>query len=437
MSRPNAGRAAVLVRSTAGRLELKRRLAARILPAVAYLARGYRMTLARRVRVVAVIGSAGKTTTMRSVSAALAVPVARPALLNMNSHSALGRGLFRLRPWQRDAVYEVAINGPGQMGRLAATVRPNVVVVTSIGRDHWRSFGTLEATRQEKAEILRRLPPSGVAVLNADDPNVRWMAGQTRARVLLAGESEDADVRATDVGVEWPRGMRFSVHIGGEARHVQTRLLGRQMIFPALAAIGVGHLEGRTLDATVAAIEQLEPTPGRMQIVNLASGAVVLRDDFKGTIDAWQAALTALAELPAQRRLVVLGDVEEVAGKEDYRTIGRLAGAIADRVIIVGTSTNAQLYRVGLTAGGLAREHIAHAHHPAQVTEMLRAELGQGDVVLIRGRWQQALARVGLALAGRDVQCRAYPCPFKRMLCDVCPMLEQPFAGLPGSAAGD
>jgi hypothetical protein len=73
---------------------------------------------------------------------------------------------------------------------------------------------------------------------------------------------------------------------------------------------------------------------------------------------------------------------------------------------------------------------MAGAH---EVVELLRDELAAGDVVLIKGRWQQALGRVGLALAGRDVQCRADPCPFKRMLCDVCPFLDQPFTGLPGS----
>jgi UDP-N-acetylmuramoyl-tripeptide--D-alanyl-D-alanine ligase len=418
---------------TAERLRLRRRIGEALLPRLAYLARAYRMTLARRVRVVVVVGSAGKTTTMRAVSAALDRPVSRPALLNMNSHASLGRALIGVRPWQRHAVFEVAINRPGQMAVQAATVRPNVVVVTSIGHDHWRSFGTLEATRQEKAAMVRRLGRRDIAVLNADDPNVRWMASQTRARVVLVGEADDAEVRASDIAVDWPHGMRFRVHAGGEVRDVRTRLLGRQMVFPALGAVAVAYLERRPLDAAIARVEALPPTPGRMQMLVLDNGAVVIRDDFKGTTDAGRAALDALAQLPAHRRMVVMGDIEEVGGKEDYRTIGRHAATVADRVIIVGTTTVAQLYRVGLRAGGLARERIAHVRHPADATELLRDELRDGDVVLLRGRWQQALGRIGLALSGTEVRCRAYPCPFKRQLCDVCPMLAQPFNGLPAA----
>ena len=80
----------------------------------------------------------------------------------------------------------------------------------------------------------------------------------------------------------------------------------------------------------------------------------------------------------------------------------------------------------------MSRERVAHARSAHDVIKMLRDDLQPGDVVLTSGRWQQALGRVGLALSGRDVQCRADPCPFKRMLCDICPMLETPFTGLPG-----
>jgi hypothetical protein len=113
-------------------------------------------------------------------------------------------------------------------------------------------------------------------------------------------------------------------------------------------------------------------------------------------------------------------------------------GEIYDRLelrdaLIVGSKTIFDLYRPSLVVAGLARDRIDHVRHAHDAVELLRDELAAGDVVLIKGRWQQALGRVGLALAGRDVQCRADPCPFKRMLCDVCPFLDQPFTGLPGS----
>lgn len=419
-----------LIRSRPGRMELRRRYMWRLWPVVAYFARGYRLTLARRIRVVAVVGSVGKTTTMRTVSAALDRPVHRLAFLNANSHAAVGRALLRQRPWQKHAVLEVAIGGPGQMRIQAATVRPDIAVVTAIAGDHWQSFHTLEATRDEKAEIVRRLPATGVAVLNADDPNVRWMATQTKARVVLVGEAPDAEVRASDVEFDWPHGMRFVVHVGGENRPVHIRLVGRHMIYAGLAAIAVAYIEGRPLDEAIAAVSVVDPTPGRMQTMALTSGAFAVRDEFKATEDAFEAALETLAEIPASRKFVVYGEISESTGREAYRSAAKKAAAFVDRAVFVGSKTSFDLYKSGAMAGGLSRDRISRARNAHEATELLRDELAEGDVVLIKGRWQQALGRVGLALAGQDVQCRADPCPFKQMVCDICPFLDQPFTGL-------
>ncbi len=395
------------------------------------------MSVGRRPRIVAVIGSVGKTTTMRTVSAALGLQVSRPAFLNANSHAAVGRALLSVRPWQTHAVLEVAINGPGQMRIQATTVRPDVVVVTAIARDHWQSFPTLEATRDEKADIVRTLSATGVAVLNADDPNVRWMATQTKARVVMVGEASDAEVRATDIELDWPHGMRFVVHVGGESRPVRTRLVGRHMVYAAVAALAVAHIEGLSLDGAIAAVESVDPTPGRMQTMALPNGAFVLRDEFKGTADAWDAAIETLAAIPAKRHMVVFGEIAEETGRTAYRDAGRKAAQVVDRAIFVGSGKNFKLYRSGAVAGGLSRDQIDHVRQAHEAVELLRDELVEGDVVLIRGRWQQALGRVGLALAGRAVKCRVDPCPFKRMLCDVCPFLGQPFTGLPGATTTD
>jgi len=419
-----------LIRSRPGRLELRRRYSTRLWPVMARIARVYRRSLARRPRIVAVVGSVGKTTTMRTVSAALGLRVSRAALLNANSHAAVGRALLSVRPWQKRAVLEVAINGPGQMRIQAATVRPDVVVVTAIARDHWRSFGTLEATRDEKANIVRTLSPEGVAVLNADDPHVRWMATQTKARVVLVGESPDAEVRASDIQLDWPHGMRFVVHVGSQSRTVQIRLMGRHMVYAALAALAVADIEKLPLDEAIAAVAAVESTPGRMQTMALSSGAFAIRDEFKGSEDSAIAALNAFAEIPARRHLVVFGEIAEVRGRDAYRELAARAAAFVDRAIFVGSSTDFKLYRAGAVGAGLSRDWVSHARHWHDAMEMLDDDLGVGDAVLIRGRWQQALGRVALKLAGRDVQCRADPCPFKRMLCDVCPMLDKPFTGL-------
>jgi UDP-N-acetylmuramyl pentapeptide synthase len=427
---PNRPSARQLIRSQPGRLELRRRYTTRLWPVMSRVGRVYRMTLGRRPRVVAVIGSVGKTTTTRAVLTALGLPISRAALLNANSHAAIGRTILGIRPWQQRAVLEVGIGRPGEMRLQGGTVRPNIVVVTAIASDHWRSFHTLEATRHEKAEILRTLPGNGVAIVNADDPNVRWMATQTKARVILIGESPDAEIRATDIELDWPHGNRFVVHIGSESHLVSTRLVGRHMVFPALAAIAVAHVERVALDKAIEALATLSPTPGRMQTMALSNGAFALRDEFKASEDGFAAAFKTVAEIPAARRIAVIGEITEETGRQAYRDIGAQASAFVDRVIFVGSGKNLRTLRSGATSAGMKHDQIVHVRHSWEATALLQDDLQPGDVVFIKGRWQQALGRVGLELAGRDVRCRADPCPFKRMLCDICPFLEQDFHGL-------
>jgi UDP-N-acetylmuramyl pentapeptide synthase len=419
-----------LVRTSPGRLEIRRRLSFPLWPLSSRLARLHRRTLARRTRLVVVVGSVGKTTTARAVAAALGLRVRRLTLLNANSYSAVAGAVLHIRPWQRRAVLEAGIAVPGEMGAYADVVRPDVVVVTSIASDHRRSFASLEATRAEKVKMVRALAADGVAVLNADDPNVRWMAGETRARVVLFGRGADAAVRATDVALDWPHGTRFLLHAAGTTRAVRVRLIGEHMVHPALAALAVALTEGQDLDATIRAVSALEPTPGRMMPVVLPGGAVVLRDDFKGSLETFHAALDVLAALPARRRIAVLGEMSESPPREYavYRELGARVAAVAERAVFIGRKF--RRYRPGAVGGGLAEDRVVRARDVHEAIALLRQDLGPGDVVLLKGRWQQRLARIAFALAGREVRCRADPCPFRRMLCDLCPLLERPFGGL-------
>jgi len=218
--------------------------------------------------------------------------------------------------------------------------------------------------------------------------------------------------------------------VNGVQRPVQTGLVGRHMVFPVLAAIAVGHLEGISLDSAIARLATFKPTPGRMQLMPLPSGAFLIRDDFKSSQDPVEAALETLREVPARRRIAVLGELAEATGNDNYREMGARVAAVADRAIFVGNGKNVKLFRTGAVAAGMDRDLIDIVPTAYEATQLLRDSLGEGDVVLTNGRWQQALARVGLALSGRDVKCRADPCPFKQMLCDYCPFLGQEFYGV-------
>jgi UDP-N-acetylmuramoyl-tripeptide--D-alanyl-D-alanine ligase len=367
---------------------------------------------------------------MRAVTVALSRNVHRRAVFNAK-HS-VAKAILRVRRADRHAVIEVGISKPGEMMTYARLVRPNIAVVTSIGSEHNRSLKTLEVTRSEKAAMVRILPRSGLAVLNGDDANVLWMQSQTCARVITFGFAASNDIRASELTIEWPGGMRFSLHAGGETRALRTALTGKHMVYPMLAAVAVALAEGFTLDEIIPRLEALTPTPGRMEAVPLANGAIILRDDFKSALETFDAALDALSEIPAQRRIVVFGEVSEPPGSQGpiYRRLGERAARFASRTIFIGESGVWSPFATGVKRGGAARDGLINAGNSVcKAIEAVREDLGPGDVVLVKGRDNQRLERVSLALTGRTVRCDISFCQAK-VRCEKCPMLERGWNGL-------
>ncbi len=401
-------------------------------PFLSRMASLYRQTFVRKMRIVAVIGSLGKTTTTRAVVTALGRNVYHSSKGQWGS--ALARTVLNIRPHDRHAVIEVPINSIGQMASFARIVRPDITVVTSvsIGSEHYRSLSSTDAIRIEKSEMVKILPKTGVAVLNGDDPNVLWMRGQTRSRVITFGIGESNDIRASDIIHDWPTGTRFRLHADGQIHNLNIKLVGRHMVYPILAAVAVALTEGFALDQILPALEALTPTPGRLQPIRLLNGAFLLRDDFKSPLDTINVALDLLSEIPARRKIVVFGDVEEPPGSAGpiYGHIGERVGKIASRAIFICGNRSFQGYRSGAKTGGLPKSELINAGRSIlKPIEILRDDLKSGDVVLIKGRCNQRLARIALALAGRTVRCNISFCK-TGISCEHCPMLERGWDGL-------
>jgi UDP-N-acetylmuramoyl-tripeptide--D-alanyl-D-alanine ligase len=326
-------------------------------------------------------------------------------------------------------VLEVGVAKRGEMAPYARMLRPDVVVVTSIGTEHNRSFGNLDVTRDEKAEMVRSLSPSGLLVLNADDPNVLWMAGQTRAATITFGFSEQSDVRAVSYELRWPQGSRVTLLAGGETRVLETRLLGRTTVYAVLAAVAVALAEGVSLDDALPRISDLEPVTARLEPVQLENGAVLIRDDDKSPLEGMDAALDLLADVPATRRIVVFGDVTEPPGSQGpiYRRLGERIAAVATRAVFLGSGTES--YAVGARRAGMPREALTDARRSVlRAAALLRDELEPGDVVLLKGRDLQKLERIALSLQGRPIACDIPACRF-RGRCTTCAMLERGWEG--------
>jgi UDP-N-acetylmuramoyl-tripeptide--D-alanyl-D-alanine ligase len=324
-------------------------------------------------------------------------------------------------------VIEVGIERRGEMESYARMIRPTLTVVTRVGSEHNSSLGTLEETREEKAAMVRALPRSGIAVLNGDDPNVRWMQSQTRARTIMFGFNETNTVRATDVSLSgWPDATTFALHVNGITRNVRMRLIGTPMVYSLLAAVAVGCAEGLELDEVLPALQSIKPTPGRLEPFPLSNGAIILRDDYKSALETVEAALDVLAQIPAKRRIVVMGQVTEPPGEQGpiYRHLGERIGHIASHAIFICDRRDSAC-SAGAIAAGMPRESIDKLGRDLfKAIDLLQKDLGSGDVVLIKGRITERLDRIRLALTGKSVKCRVDICKTRLVACAECPMLE-------------
>jgi len=388
----------------------------------------YRRTVIRKTRIVTVVGSFGKSTTVRSVLKALGGDVHKA--FDLNAYSSVARALLRTRPHDRHAVIEVGIDGLGQMAVYAGVIRPDIAVVTSIGSEHQRTFKAFEITREEKSKMVKGLAPSGLAVLNGDDPNVSQMAQETSAKVITFGFGKDNDVRASHVVLDWPKGTKFKLHVNNRKRDVTVRLIGRHMVYPILAAVAVSLFEGLELDQVLTVLKGLPATPGRLEPIPLEGGAFILRDEYKSSLETIHCALEVLSDIPAKRRIVVLGEVSEPPGSQGpvYRRIGEAISQVASLAIFLGG--NFQRYAAGAARGGMPRDALINAQRSVRkAAEVLQQNLRPGDVVLTKGRDNERLDRVALSLMGRKVSCDISFCQAE-VRCADCPMIERGWDGL-------
>jgi UDP-N-acetylmuramyl pentapeptide synthase len=405
-------------------MELWKECLGRSWPVLREVAREYRRFVLRRTCVIAVTGTYGKTTTQRAITVALGM---KPDKVERASfQSGVAKALLLTPPWQRFAPFEVGIFAPGQMIQYARMMKPDIVIVNSIGSEHHRAFKTLENTRDEKAQLLAGIPLHGAAILNGDDPYALSMKGMTNRHVVTYGFNESNELRASDWQMNWPQGSRFQVHLNGASYSVRTRLHGKHMAYPALAALAVVHVTDQNMDAAVIAMERLTPARGRMNLVVLPNAVRILQDDYKSSLETIETALDFLRSVPATRRLVLLGNLTEPANpqRQVYRMIGHRFAQFADIALLPGSMD--QSYASGASAAGMPRERILRFHNNLrQAIETLRTILQPGDVLMVKGRLDDHLERITLALSGQKVKCWRTECRSRAYRCDNCPMLEK------------
>ncbi|MGA2435686.1 MAG: Mur ligase family protein [Bryobacteraceae bacterium] len=383
-----------------------------------------------RTTFIVVTGSVGKTTATNCLSAMLSSCFDISATRGENSREAMAAAVLRTRPRHRFTVIENGTKIPGALRRTAWTLAPDTAVVLAVARVHSNVFKSLEDIAYEKSRILSRLGRRGVAVLNGDDPRVAAMAAGCRGPVVTFGRSPEFDVWASEVSSVWPARLSFRVHWRGESRFVNTKLVGEHWAISVLGAFAVALTHGVDLERAAAAMERVEPIPGRMEPMPLPSGAMALRDDFNFSWASLAAAMRVLEQAQVRgRRILVTTRVYDtgLGFRESFRSLGEMAARSADLVILFSDEHR----RAGnaMAEGGMKRESIQSFEDLWATAECLKSEIREGDLVLFRDCLPAHAERIYFAQLG-SVGCRKPVCRIVT-LCDTCPELRPGLENVP------
>lgn len=377
-------------------------------------------------RVIAITGSAGKTTTTACLARILATR-SRTHATNNNDNGRHGvlRTVLAMRPWHRYAVIEVGTDHPGMIARQARVVKPHVSIVLRVARAHMSSFKTLESVAEEKSQLVRHLSRRHRAILNGDDPLVRAMAGRCKASVSYFGTSSDCEVVTDSIEAAWPDRLSMTCRAGNQRARIRTQLVGTHWASSVSAAVAGAVACGVSLAQAARALAAVAPPAGRLQPVLLPSGAVVVRDEGVASPDSLVALFEVMRQARAGRRWLLVGDVNASTQKPRVRqrSIGRMAAETCERAIFVGRHSHHAAQAA--LAAGMPPEHCWELVDVEAAAGVLRQELQAGDVLFVKGRTEEHLTRAVLAQFG-SIGCWRDGCGI-RGLCDGCPKLQPDF----------
>jgi UDP-N-acetylmuramoyl-tripeptide--D-alanyl-D-alanine ligase len=334
-------------------------------------------------RVVAVTGSAGKTTTKEAIAIALGAKLnVLKSKGNLNNEFGLPMQLLRLEPEHDIAVVEMGMNHLGEIAALARIAAPDWGVVTNVGTAHVENFSDGQAgIARAKFELVASLPASGVAFLNCDDAYVSQFGRDFAGRVVYFGAGPCADPQILLV-TEDISGLHIRYRAREEEGTLTLQLLGAHNAQNAMAGLAVALEAGVSLEAAAAALASLTAGDKRGQVLEIA-GATVLNDSYNSNPEALRSMIQTLATRPAKRRILVAGEMLELGeqGPALHADCGKSA-AEAGLDLVIGVRGNARHLAAAACTGGVASLFVPDAEDAGR---WMQTNLRPGDVVLVKG----------------------------------------------------
>jgi UDP-N-acetylmuramoyl-tripeptide--D-alanyl-D-alanine ligase len=350
-------------------------------------------------KVIGITGSVGKTSTKELTYSVLSQrfnTLKSPG--NRNSILGLPPVLLQLRPDHEVAVLEMGMYTTGEIARLCEMAQPTIGVVTMVGPVHLERAGSMEAIVAAKQELVEALPADGVAILNKDNAYTMSMASHTKARVFTYGLNPSADLWADNIESMGLEGIRFTLHQGREALHVQVPLIGRHSVHTALRATAVGRAMGMRWEEIVAGLSNSRAQL-RLVAVPGPNHSTLIDDTYNSSPDSAMAALNLLEDLGG-RHIAVMGDMLELGYMEEegHRRVGRRVADVAQVLVTMGQRAHwiaEEAMKVGMRAD---RVFMVDEDDVETAVSTLEDLIQPHDMILVKGSLGMNMSRIVAAL---------------------------------------
>ncbi|HEY4502785.1 MAG TPA: Mur ligase family protein [Candidatus Paceibacterota bacterium] len=379
-------------------------------------------------RIIAVTGSVGKTTTKDAIYALLApsfhvrkseksfnseigipltilgVPNAWSNIVQWVKNLVEGFGLILLSSdYPRILVLEVGADRPGDIKHVASWLTPQTVVLTRFPDVpvHVEYFESPEHLIEEKMHLVKAVAPAGTLILNFDDPQTQSISLPSKGSMLTYGMHDGADVVGTQVVDVYDTagvvcGISFHVAYQHSSEQIVLNgVLGKQHIYPTLAALAVGISEGLTLSAMADELKEYAPPPGRMRLIKGINESLIIDDTYNASPVATLEALSVLATIKTEgNKIAVLGDMLELGNYSvpAHKEIGALVAQSADRLVTVGIRSHYTAEMANKKR--MKKKSITITNDSREAGNKLKGNIGKGDVILVKGSQSMRMERV-------------------------------------------
>lgn len=341
--------------------------------------------------VVAITGSAGKTTA-KELTAHVLSSSGKKVLRNIkNYNNGLGHPLTVLN-LAKEKSYDIAVLEMGmstpmnEIQRLCRITPPDVAVELNVLPVHVEHLGSIENVAKAKAELVEGMKEGGTAVLNADDSRVLAMRELSKGATVTYGIDSEANIRATDINFRQFGDTSFTLTTPTGSVEVAFPLNGRHNILNALAASAVGHLFGMTAGEIAESLRTVAPPPQRGEVLRFAKGFTVINDSYNSNPAALLSMVKTLVDggASAKRRIVVAGEMLELGtlAADIHRSTGQKIADMGVDLLFGVRGLGHELVE-GARAAGL--QNAEFAEDSSAAGEMLAREIREGDLVLIKG----------------------------------------------------